>query len=129
MLWFSQSMMVLCQFKNHAHVKKVEHNSEFMFGIYWWTWKQLFKKLLKWANKRSKNYNIYHVVFLKRKTHGDSIILHLCTKNLDDVIYSSWDIEWDRLKLVIMDHALPFYFSPLKKTLKKSEFWKNGKND
>ena len=22
-----------------THVKKVEHTSEFLFGIYWWTWK------------------------------------------------------------------------------------------
>ena len=25
--------------KNHTHVKKVGHTSEFLFGIYWWTWK------------------------------------------------------------------------------------------
>ena len=29
------------------------------------------------------------------------IILHLHTKNLDNMIYSSWDIECDRLKQVI----------------------------
>ena len=44
----------------------------------------------------------------KKKTPGDIIILHLCTKNLDDMIYISCNIEWDRLKLVIMDHFLPF---------------------
>ena len=27
------------ELKNHTHVKKVGHNSEFLFGIYWWTWK------------------------------------------------------------------------------------------
>ena len=25
--------------KNHTHVKKVGHTSQFLFGIYWWTWK------------------------------------------------------------------------------------------
>ena len=30
------------------------------------------------------------------------------------MIYSSWDIEWDRLKLVIMGRFLPFYLRPLK---------------
>ena len=56
----------------------------------------LLKKLLKWANKPCKNFNIYNVVFKKkqRKTPGDIIILHLCTKNLDDMIYSSWHIVW-----------------------------------
>ena len=42
-----------------------------------------------WANKKCKNFNIYNVIFKKkRKTPGD-IILHLSTKNLDDIIYSS----------------------------------------
>ena len=30
-------------------------------------------------------------------------------QNLDDMIYSSWDTEWNILKLVILGHFLPFY--------------------
>ena len=45
----------------------------------------------------------------KEKKPWDIIILHLGTKNLDDMIYSSWYIERDRLKLVILRHFLPFY--------------------
>ena len=41
----------------------------------------------------------------KRKTPGD-IILYLRTKNLDDMIYSSWDKERDRLTLVIFSNVL-----------------------
>ena len=60
----------------------------------------------------------------KRKTPGDiNNTLHLCTLNIKDMIYSSWYIEHDRLKLVILGHFLPFY--PLK--TQKSEFWKNEK--
>ena len=33
-------------------------------------------------------------------------------QNLDDIIYSSWDIEQNVLKLIILGHFLPFY--PLK---------------
>ena len=44
----------------------------------------------------------------KRKTPEDIIILHMCTKDLDDMIYSSSDMECDRLKLVIMGNYLPF---------------------
>ena len=33
----------------------------------------------------------------------------MCTKNLYDMIYSSWYIKGDRLKLVILGHFLPFY--------------------
>ena len=34
----------------------------------------------------------------------------MCTKNLDDMIYSSWRIEHDELKLAIYGHFLPFNF-------------------
>ena len=27
---------------------------------------------------------------------GDIIILHMCTKNHDHMMYGSWDTEWDR---------------------------------
>ena len=31
-----------------------------------------------------------------KKKPGDIIILHMCTKNYDQMIYGSWDIVWDR---------------------------------
>ena len=34
-----QQIEFIEQLKNHTHVKKVGHTSEFLFGIYWWTWK------------------------------------------------------------------------------------------
>ena len=40
---------------------------------------------------------------------GDIIILHLCTKHLDDMIYSLWDIEHDRLQLAILGHFFIFF--------------------
>ena len=46
--------------------------------------------MLKWTNKKCKNFNIYSVA---RKTPGYIIILHLCTKILD-MIYSSWYRVW-----------------------------------
>ena len=50
----------------------------------------------------------------------------MCTKNLDDMIYRSWEIERDRLKLVILGHVLPFY--PLKNP-KNQNFEKMKKNN
>ena len=85
--------------------------------------KYLLKKLLKWVNKKQNNFNIYNAA-LKRKTPG-VILLHLYTKHLDDMIYSSWDIKRDRLKLENLGHFLPFYHP---KNQKKSKFWKNEKN-
>ena len=59
------------------------------------------------------------------KTPGDIITLHRCIKNLNDIIYSSSNIERDRLKFVISGHFVPFY--PLKtlktKILKKWKKW------
>ena len=31
-----------------------------------------------------------------KKTPGDIIILHMCTKNYDKIMYSSWDMACDR---------------------------------
>ena len=66
-----------------------------------------------WANKNCKHFNIYNIVFIyfffkKRKTPGDIIFLHLCTKNVD-ITYNSWIMEHDRLDLVILSHFLTFF--------------------
>ena len=71
----------------------------------------LLKKLLQWANKKYKYFNIYRNYKKKIKKYIKKnifIILYLCTNNLHDTIYSSWDIECERLKLAIMDRFLPF---------------------
>ena len=114
---------------NQTHVKKVENTSEFWFGVFWSTWKTTIYQKSCWSGPiKNVRVLIFTVLYFfskkKRKTPGDIIILHLCTKNLN-IIYSSCDIHCDRLKLVIMDHFLPF--SPFLKTekiriLKK---WKN----
>ena len=49
------------------------------------------------------------------------IILHLCTKNLDDMIKSFEDMECDALKLVILGHFSHFY---LPKSSKNQNFEK-----
>ena len=77
--------------------------------------------MLKWANKK-QIILIFMMLHFKKK-----IMKNTCRslyQHLDDMIYSSWDIEQDKLKLVILGHSLPFI--PLKtpkiKILKK---WKN----
>ena len=45
--------------------------------------KYLFEKMLKLANKKENNFNIYNPAFkTKDKKPGDIIILHLRNKNL-----------------------------------------------
>ena len=63
----------------------VGHTSEFPFGIYWWTLKNL------------KNQTFEKM----KKIAGDIIILHMCTKNHNHMRYSSWDKEWDKIFLSI----------------------------
>ena len=57
--------------KNHIHVKKVGHTSEFSLGIYWWTFKNL------------KNQN-----FEKMKKN-----IHMCTKNHNDVQFLRYRVR------------------------------------
>ena len=61
-----------------------------------------------------------------KKFAGDIIILHMCPKNHNHMMYGSWYTEWDRQDFfVILGHFLSFYhpFAP-PNDLKKSKFWK-----
>ena len=44
--------------KNHTNVKKVRHTSEFLSGIYRWTWKTIIKKT---RSRPIKNVRIKHL--------------------------------------------------------------------
>ena len=94
--------------KNHTYVKKVgtPHNFYLAFTD------ELEKKLLKWVNKKWKNFNIYNVAFFNKNKEKHPEISLLCTKNLHDMINRYQDIQCDRLKLVIMGHFLPFHSTP-----------------
>ena len=106
--------------KNHTHVKKVGHISEFPFDIYWWPWKKkLFKKLLKWANK-NKIILIFTMLNLFLKIKKTTCRYHY--QNLDDLIYSSSDIEQNIPKLVTLGNFCPFT------TLKKNHFFEKHQN-
>ena len=90
----------------------------------------VFKKLLRWANEKCKEFHIYTIVFFQKNKEKPGNILHLSTKNLNDMIYSSWDIECDGLKLIILGQFLPFYPPPPPpslKTQKKRNFEKMKK--
>ena len=64
--------------------------------------------------------------FKKKEKHLEIALLYTHVPNdLDNIIYSSWYIECDRLKSVILGHFLPFY-PP--KNLKDQNFEKNEKS-
>ena len=71
------------------------HTSEFLFSIYWWTWKTIIyqKKLLKWANKKLR------ILFYFKKTKKKTWRYHYFTPVHQKFRYD--DTECDRLKLVI----------------------------
>ena len=72
--------------------------------------KYLLRKLLKWANKKHNNFNTYNVPFNK-KIKKNTCRYHYQT--LNDIIHSSWDIEQNILKLVLLGHFFCL-FTPLK---------------
>ena len=74
---------------------------------------------MKWANK-NKIIFIFTMFFLK--IQQNTCRYHY--QNLDDMNYSSWDIEQNILKLVTLGHFLLFY--PPKKP--KIKIWKNEEN-
>ena len=43
-----------------------------------------------------------------KKFAGDIIILHMCIKNHNHMMYGSWDTEWGTKFFVILAHFLPF---------------------
>ena len=69
----------------------------------------------------------FTIAFFQKNKEKHGNILHLSTKNLNDMIYSSWDIECDGLKLIILGQFLPFYPPPSLKTQKKRNFEKMEK--
>ena len=103
---------------------------KYLLDIYWWTWKTNWSGTKK--NKIILIFTMLHFFKKQRKTLGNIIILHLCTKNLDDMIYGSWGKEQDGLELVILSYFLPFYnpknpkikiLKKWKKLLEKSSFY------
>ena len=81
--------------KNHTHMK-VGPTSEFRFGIYWWTWtylKNWWSGPIKYV--RILIFKILHFFKKNKEKHLEiSSFTNLCIKNLDDMIYNSWDIVW-----------------------------------
>ena len=88
----------------------------------------LFKKLLKWANKKYKNFNTYNnAVFFKnnKEKHLEIILFYTCLANI--LMIWSIGIEHDRLKLVILCHFCPFTPLKTKQKTKKNRFLKKWK--
>ena len=99
--------------KNHKHANKVGHTSEFPFGIYSWTLKNL------------KNQNFEKMKKKKKKNAGD-IILHMRTKNHNHMRYTSWDTEWGKKFFCHFGQFFALY-SPTFLTTQKTKILKKWK--
>ena len=99
--------------------------------------KYLSNKLLKWADKRCKTFNIYIVVFLSciKLFLSYNIIflsfLHLCITSVNHIIHGSWYRERDRQNFLsfwaIFCPFLPLTTQKMKimKKRKKKNTWRN----
>ena len=90
------------QKKNHTHMEKVGHTSEFPFGIYWWTLKNLKNQNFEKMKKNAGDIIILHVYqkpqsyeiqFLRYRVRQSIWALNMCTINQDHMMYGSWDIK------------------------------------
>ena len=70
-----------------------------------------------------KNKNLIKM----KKQPGDIIILHKCTKNYDQMMYSSWDMVHDRCNCYFLFWAIFCPFTPLT-AQKNQNFEKIKKN-
>ena len=116
---------MLPSFDLHAKKLKILINSfpEFFFSIYWWTWKTNNSLKNCWSGPIKNNIILkFTMLYFFKKIKKNTCKYHY--KNLDDIIHSSWDVEQNILKLVILVHFLPFYpQKPLKSKLWKMEIF------
>ena len=102
-------------------MKTVGHTSEFLFDIYWWTWKT--NNYLKncWSgpikNKIILIFTMLHFFWKKKKKWKKcleilSFYTYMCTINEDHMIYGSWNIRCNRQKFSTF-WAIFCLFSPL----------------
>ena len=98
LLRYNSSFATDLKIKNHTHVKKVGYTSEFLFGIYWRTWK---------TNNYLKNYwsgpikNKIILIFTMLHFFSRKIDKNTCRfryQNLNDMIYNFSDREQNILK-------------------------------
>ena len=92
--------------KNHTHVKKMGHTSEFHFGIYWWTMKNL------------KNQN-----FEKMKKKLLEISFYTCVPKATIIWGTVPEIRSETNFLVILGHFLAFTPPPPPPLLPENQYF------
>ena len=95
------------------------HTSGLLFGIYWLTWKTniYLKKLLKWANEKCKNFDIYNVVFFKKRKekHLEISLFYIFVSKILMIWSTVFEIWVWLTKIGNYGHFLTFNpFMPLK---------------
>ena len=88
-------ILLMCT-KNHNHMRYGSWDTEWDRQNFFFFWAIFFP------------FNPPQTFEKMKKASGDAIILNVCTKNHDHMMYISWVMEWDR-HFVIFDHSLPFY--------------------
>ena len=123
---FKQIIMLQVKLNTSNITKNVGHTSQFLFGIYWWTWKQLSKTCWSGSIKKWNNFNIYNIVFKKKfflsfypptikilkkwKQYLEMPSFHTCVPQMTIMwcmVSELWSTT-DRI-FVIFSYFLPFY--------------------
>ena len=74
--------------KNHDHmytIPEIWHMTDVIYISYFGP----FSAILPPKSPKKQNFKKW------KKTPGDIIILQMCTKNYDHMMYGSWDMVWD----------------------------------
>ena len=98
--------------KNHTNVKKVGHTSEFLFGIYWWTWKTNC-----WSGPiKNKIISIFTMLHFFKKNKEKHLQISL-SKSLYDLQFLTY-----RAKHIEISNIRSFFALLPSKTPPKSRF-------
>ena len=106
--------------------RRLGHSSEFPFGIYWETLKNLKNQNFEKMKRNCMRYHHFTHVYQKmKKAPGDVIILNLCNKKHDQMMYAYSGMECIRHNFCHFRSffaLLPHYWT------QKLKFGKNVKN-
>ena len=90
--------------KNHYHMMFDSWDREWDGWNFLWFW-AIFCPFTPSNNSENQNFEKI------KKGPRDAIILHMCTKNHNHMMYASWDTECNRKNflIAILAYYLPFY--------------------
>ena len=129
-IWNFWKGWIKIQKKNHTHMKKVGHTSEFSFGIYWWTLKNTKNQNFEKMKKNCWRYHNFTHVYQKQQSYEEQLLRYRVRQiflSFWAIFFISWDTKCKRQGFVNMGHFLAFDPSNNRRNQnfeKKRPFWR-----